>query len=234
MFREERDVGRRPGVVTIAVSTVVAAALLAACTASQTTSTSSSTSGAPSGGIRQVGGTATWAEAPNTRPNYIFPFMNLAYFTVANIYQFQYLMYRPLYWFGDKGQPTLNPSLSLAENPVYSNHDATVSVRLKPYKWSNGETVTAPDVVFWMNMMHADKGNWAGYVPNSIPDNIKSISVDGPTQLTFALTAPVDPTWFTYNNCRRSRPSPWPGTSPAPGQVQDRAGVRRPPSEPET
>jgi hypothetical protein len=26
-------------------------------------------------------------------------------------------MYRPLYWFGDNGQPTMNPSLSLAKAP---------------------------------------------------------------------------------------------------------------------
>jgi len=39
--------------------------------------------------------------------------------------------------------PNLNPSLSLAENPVYSDGNTTVTIDLKPYKWSNGETVTA-------------------------------------------------------------------------------------------
>ena len=38
--------------------------------------------------------------------------MNLAYFTVANVKQFQYLMYRPLYWFGTGG-PTDPRSLAL-------------------------------------------------------------------------------------------------------------------------
>ena len=38
---------------------------------------------------------ATWAEAPQTPPNYIFPFMSLAFFSVSNSEQFQYLMYRP-------------------------------------------------------------------------------------------------------------------------------------------
>ena len=100
--------------------------------------------------------------------------MSLAYFSVANINQFQFLMYRPLYWFGNGRQPTLNPSLSLAESPVYSNNNTTVVVKMKPYKWSNGETVTAQDVMFWMNMMHSDKANWAAYAPGFIPDNIKS------------------------------------------------------------
>ncbi len=70
----------------------------------------SATGGGATGGTKIAGGTATWAEAPNTQPNYIFPFMSLAYFSVANINQFQFLMYRPLYWFGNGAQPTLNPS----------------------------------------------------------------------------------------------------------------------------
>ena len=43
--------------------------------------------------------------------------MSLAFFSVNNINQFQYLMYRPLYWFGNGSTPNLNPSLSLAAQP---------------------------------------------------------------------------------------------------------------------
>ncbi len=156
----------------MALSIIVAALLLAACSSSP----SPSGSAGSTGGTKQPGGTATWAEAPNTRANYIFPFMSLAFFSVDNINQFQFLMYRPLYWFGNGAQPTLNPSLSLAESPVYSNNNTTVVVKMKPYKWSNGETVTAQDIMFWMNMMHSDKANWAAYAPGYIPDNIKSIT----------------------------------------------------------
>ena len=52
--------------------------------------------------------TATFAEGPGSQPNYIFPLASLAYFSVSNLSQFQYLMYRPLYWFGDNGQVQLN------------------------------------------------------------------------------------------------------------------------------
>jgi peptide/nickel transport system substrate-binding protein len=201
-------VRRLTGLGTIVASVAVGALLLAACSSSPSTTSSSKSGGVPSGGTKQVGGTATWAEAPNTLPNYIFPFMNLAYFSVANINQFQFLMYRPLYWFGNGDQPTLNPSLSLAENPVYSNNNTTVVMKLKPYKWSNGETVTAQDVMFWMNMMHSDKANWAAYTPGFIPDDLKSISVDSPTQLTFTLTAAVNPYWFTYNELSQITPLP--------------------------
>jgi peptide/nickel transport system substrate-binding protein len=195
---------RLRGLVSIGVAVIVAALVLAACSSSSTPSGS----GNPSGGTKQAGGTATYAEAPNAIPNYIFPFMSLAFFSVYNINQFQFLMYRPLYWFGNGAQPTLNPALSLAQNPVYSNGNTTVVVNLKPYKWSNGETVTAQDVMFWMNVMHSDKANWAAYAPGFIPDDLKSISIDSPTQLTFTLTAAVNPYWFTYNELSQITPLP--------------------------
>src|ERR1700676_4729313 len=74
--------------------------------------------------------TATWAEPPQLPPNYIFPFMGLAFFSVYNSQQFQYLMYRPLYWFGEGATPNLNLSLSLAASPTYSSSGATVTVDL--------------------------------------------------------------------------------------------------------
>lgn len=62
----------------------------------------------PSTGQPVQGGVATFAEPANTTPNYIFPFMSTEYFSVTTISDLQYLMYRPLYWFGDNGQPVLN------------------------------------------------------------------------------------------------------------------------------
>ena len=173
------------------------------------------TSATPSGASEPT--TATWAEAPQTPPNYIFPFMSLAFFSVSNINQFQYLMYRPLYWFGEGTTPNLNPSLSLADQPVYSNGDTTVNVTLKHYKWSNGETVTAQDVMFWMNMLHSEKANWAAYAPggSNIPDNVKSITIDSPTELTFNLTQAFNSYWYTYNQLSQITPLPvaWDKTS---------------------
>ena len=202
--------GRRVRAATAAVALVVTAAAFASCSSPPVPS--ASTTSAPNGGVgssaRKVGGTATWAEAPGAKPDYIFPFMNLAYFTVANIKQFQYLMYRPLYWFGSAGQPVLNGTLSLAEAPVYSGGDTTVVVKLKPYKWSDGETVTAQDVMFWMNMLHADKADWAAYTPSFIPDNVKDVKVDNANQLTFTLSGPVNPQWFTSDQLSQITPLP--------------------------
>ena len=167
---------------------------------------------------------ATWAEAPQTPPNYIFPFMSLAFFSVSNSEQFQYLMYRPLYWFGNGATPDLNPSLSLAQQPTYSANTETVTLNLKPYKWSNGETVDAQDVMFWMNMLHAEKSNWAGYSPGAIPDDISSITVNSPTQLTMQLTAPVNTYWFTYNQLSQITPLPAAWDITATGGAPDSGG----------
>jgi peptide/nickel transport system substrate-binding protein len=159
----------------------------------------------------------TWAELPSTPPNYIFPFMSLAYFSVANISQFQYLMYRPLYWFGSGATPDLNPQLSVADQPVYTNNDTTVQINLKDYKWSDGESLDAQDVMFWMNMLHSEKKNWAAYAPGgaSIPDSVKAITINSPTELTFTLTHPFNKLYFTYNQLGQITPLPvaWDKTS---------------------
>jgi len=196
---------RRLGSLGVISSITVAALVLAAC--SSTPSTSSS-SGTPTGGQRQSGGTVTWAEPPAATPNYIFPVMPIKYASVDNISQFQYLMFRPLYYFGTKNNPVLNPDVSLASQPVYSNNNTQAVVNLKSYKWSNGEDVTAQDVVFFMNLLHAQKANWYAYVPGTLPDNVKSITVDSPTQLTFTFDQSYNSFWMTNNEFSQITPLP--------------------------
>ncbi len=166
------------------------------------------TSPALAAGSKTVsGGTASWAEAPGLPPDFIFPFMPARDFTTANVEQFQDLMYRPLYWMGTGSTPDLNESLSLADPPVYGPGN-TVTITLKPYKWSNGESLDATDVIFWMNMLHAEKANWAGYVPGAFPDNVFDVVADSASQLTFTLTKAYNPQWFTYNELSQITPLP--------------------------
>jgi peptide/nickel transport system substrate-binding protein len=168
-------------------------------------------SGIPTGGTKQSGGTVRWAEPPGSPPTYIFPFVSAQNASVSNISQFQYLMYRPLYMFGHPGnnKPTLNPTLSLASAPTYGSGDTTATIAMKAnYKWSNGETVAASDVLFFLNMLHAETANWFDFVPGYIPDNVKSVAVTSPTALTVTMTKAVDPTWFTYNQLSQVTPFP--------------------------
>ena len=128
------------------------------------------------------GGTAYWAEQPLSPPNYIFPLVSGAYYSNENVNDFQTLMYRPLYWYGDRDSPGVDYALSLGDAPVYSDHDRVVTITLKRARWSDGEPVSARDVVFWINLLKANKADWASYVPGGFPDNVRSFgrSVSAP------------------------------------------------------
>ena len=155
------------------------------------------------------GGTVTDALAAGQVPNYIFPFVSLGYFSVIDLQGFQYLMYRPLYWYGgDNTSPTIDYGLSAAKAPVYTNGGKTVVINLKGWKWSNGETVDAKDVIFWLHMMYAEFSNWAGAVPGAIPYNTTSIAATGPEQVTMHLKQAYSSIWYTYNELSQITPMP--------------------------
>lgn len=166
---------------------------------------------APASGAAVTKSVVSWAEPPASVPNYIFPFYGGAEDTILNLYDFQSLMFRSLYYFGGKtASEALNPTLSLATAPVYSNGDKTVTISLKTYRWSNGEQVTSEDVVFWFNILHAEKTNYGNYVPDglSIPTTITSITVKSPTTLTLNLNRAVNPVWFTNDQLWEVVPFP--------------------------
>src|ERR1700684_1767227 len=159
--RHGRSRFRRRGRMLAAALGAAALALVAGACSS--TSSSGASSGAP-----VKGGTAVYAEAPSTPPNYIFPFASSVYASNTNIFDLDWLMYRPLYWFGNGTQPTVNNSLSLAEPPVFNGTKVTIT--LKHYMWSNGTPVTAQDVVFWLHMELAEPANLGYYT--GFPTNV--------------------------------------------------------------
>ncbi len=164
----------------------------------------------------------TDAEFAGSPPNYIFPFSTLAYFSIANG-DFEYMLYRPLYWFGTGSAPKLNGSLSLAQSPVASNGDRTFKITLKPYKWSNGTSVTSTDVLFWMNIWRQKPTGYAGWFPGglSLPTSLKSFTVTSKTKFTMTFTRRLNPHWLLYNELSEITPLPlaWTRTSlsAAPG-----------------
>lgn len=160
-------------------SAVVAATALTLAACGGGTS-STSPGGAASGGKKIQGGTAYLAESPNAQPNWIFPLMSLANFSTFNIGQFQGLMYRPLYWYGQGGKPVINYRFSIAQKPVFSQNDTVATIHLNHYMWSDGQAVTSRDVVFWMNLLKANKANWAAYVAGAFPDNVTSVAAPNP------------------------------------------------------
>jgi peptide/nickel transport system substrate-binding protein len=159
------------------------------------------------GGSKEAGGTAAYALPPNVLPNYIFPFDSSTYFSTANTQYFQYLMYRPLYWFGNGASPTLNTSLSVADEPVFDGDKVTIT--MKDWKWSNGENVTAQDVMFWIHMMQAvGSADWGADVPGGFPGNVSDVTAVSPTELTMTMKQSFNHTWFTYNELSQITPMP--------------------------
>ena len=173
-------------------------------------------------GKKISGGTVTWAEWEGQAPTYIFPMFSAQYFSQVNVGNFQYLMYRPLYWFGNNDSDSIDYNLSLATAPVWSDGGTTVSITLKPYKWSNGETVTSRDIIFWMNLLKANTSNWGAYVPGEFPDNVTSVTAPNATTVVFKLNKAYNQTWFLYNELSQITPLPiaWDRTS-ATGAAPD-------------
>jgi peptide/nickel transport system substrate-binding protein len=81
-------------------------------------------------------------------------------------------------------------------------------INMKGWKWSNGETINASDVLFWLNMMEAEKANYAGYAPGTMPDNLVSYQASGPNQVTIQLDKAYSSYWFTYNQLAEITPMP--------------------------
>jgi len=176
--------------------------------------------GGGSGGTPTKGGTATFALLPDTKANYIFPMAPIQYFSVANFDQFQVLMVRPLYWFGNNGSVALNDQLSLAAEPQYSDDGKTVTIRLKNYRWSNGQPVTSRDVEFWMNLLRANKTSYAAYLAGGFPDNVVSMRFPDSQTAVFTLDKQYSSYFFTYNQLSE--------ITPIPQAVWDRTSVNGP------
>ena len=198
----------------LAAAGVAAVALVAAGCSS---SGPSSTGGSASSGAKVAGGTAMVALPAGITYSWIFPFYSITNSGVYNDNQFQWLMYRPLYMFGNN-TPTnvsINYPLSTANQPVYSNGGKTVTITMKGWKWSNGETIDAQSVVFFLNMAEAEKANWYAYSPGLLPDNIVSYQATGPDQVTVQLNQPYSSLWYTYNQLSEINPIPlaWDVTS---------------------
>jgi len=173
-------------------------------------------------GAKISGGTITYAEAPQATPNYIFPMTSFSVCSVANTSQFSSLMYRPLYYFGNNYSPTVDYNYSVGQQPVWSDGDKVVTIHLNAWKWSDGESVTSRDVVFWINVYKSNpSSNYCGYVPGRFPDNVTSVTTPNASTVVLHLNRAYDPEWFLYNELSQITPIPlaWDRTSlsqPAP------------------
>jgi peptide/nickel transport system substrate-binding protein len=190
--RQDHHFSRRRLITATAALTV--GIPLAACSGGST-----GNSGSTSGGSVQNGGTVTFALQADSTPNYIFPLFPPSGYLSNNIYNLQDLLWKPLYWYGQTGSVTLDPALSLAKPPVYSNGDTAVTITLNKAKWSDGQPVTSRDVDFWINLVKAEKDNYGAYSAGGFPDDISTVTINNASSLTLHLNAAYNPDEFTYS-----------------------------------
>src|SRR5215475_5348090 len=190
MLRARRRGSRGRAVLAGAAGTVLAL-VAAACGPA-----SAGSSNGPVGTTPVDGGVAAYATQAGLNVNYIFPFVSANYIDVSNSDDFQYLMYRPLYWFGQGTKPLLNKDLSLADPPKYSGRQVTI--KLKNYKWSNGKPVTAQNVIFWINMqlgMATSPNEYGGTVAGDFPFNVKDVRPVGTDKVVMTMTKAYSAAW---------------------------------------
>jgi peptide/nickel transport system substrate-binding protein len=196
-----------------AVAGVGAVALIAAGCGSSGGSSSTNSSG----GAAVKGGTASVALPAGVTYSWIFPFYAITNASVYNDEQFQFLFYRPLYMFGGNSNTSVSVDygLSPANPPQYTNGGKTVVVNLKGWKWSDGSTVDANSLIFFLNMAKAEKANWYAYAAGLFPDNVVSYKATGPNQVTIQLDKAYSSIWYTYNQLAEVNPMPaaWDVTS---------------------
>jgi peptide/nickel transport system substrate-binding protein len=179
----------------LALAAVACSTLLTAC------SSSSQPSSSAAKGTRVTGGTATIALTPtDSQFNFIFPLLNFTNDTYANVTYSQYLMWRPLYWFGSPGHVGVNEKESLADpaSITTSGGDTIATIQLKAYRWSDGQPVTSRDVQFWINLLRADKISFWGYKPGEFPDNVTSFKILSPSRFAITFDHPYSAEWL-YN-----------------------------------
>jgi len=175
----------------LGVGILVASLLLAAC--------ASSSSGTKTTVPSKVepGGHVVFAATQGVPPNFILPLVSADYATQTNINDFQFLLWRPLYWMGGPGTVGVNYAESLGDPPVVASDGANtkISISLKSYEWSDGTPVTSRDVEFWINLLQANKLQWWDYIPGEFPDNIVSATYPSAHSFVLVMKGHYNPDW---------------------------------------
>ena len=172
-------------------------------------------------GTPKKGGVVTIAESPGAGPNYIFPITPAANESVYTIYQFQYYMWRPLWWAPKGATPTIDFSQSMANAPVFSDNNKTITIHMKSgWKWSDGTPVTSKDVAFdlWLTKaaVKISPANDGNYTPGLYPDFITSIQTPNASTVVLKINKTYNQNFMFYNQLGQIVPLPaqaWSKTS---------------------
>ena len=180
------------------------ALVLAGCGAATTPSSSSGVApGLNNNEITLLGGI-------QVEPNFWFPIMSNTTCSTAN--GLSGLMYLPLLHISRTDG--INFSRSIASGITVSNNDTTYTITLNPkWHWSNGQPVTAANVVFGWDIIQASSQpnapwTYCGDGIGGVPQDFKSVTAPNPTTVVVTTTKAVNPVWFEHNGLGQLIPIP--------------------------
>jgi peptide/nickel transport system substrate-binding protein len=184
----------------IRTGAAVAAALIlavavAACSSGSTGSSGSAKPGGAAAVKPEHGGTVTMQWVGGS-PNFIFPLQPAANTDGYNVNLSQ-PMWPYLVYSGDRGQSVVNAQESLYSSLVYSNDDKTITIVLKPWKWSDGAPITSRDFAFTYNLLKATVPNWVDYVQGLFPDNVASVQTPSTSTIVINLDKSYNSVFYT-------------------------------------
>jgi peptide/nickel transport system substrate-binding protein len=184
--------------LAVGLAAVAIAVGLAACSGGGSTKVASGSSASGPHGTKQPGGTATLAWGGGVAPDFIFPFPPASNTNGYNENLTMYL-WPSLAAEGDGAQSVPNPAESLYSSVNFSNGNKTVTIKLKPWKWSDGAPITSRDFAFTYNLLKANKSNWAYYVPGVFPDGVTSVQTPDQDTAVVNLSTATNPDFFVDN-----------------------------------
>jgi peptide/nickel transport system substrate-binding protein len=159
------------------------------------------------------GGTAVIALPVQTSPNWFFPLVSLTADSVVN-YQVNELMYKPLLRIS--ATDGINYRRSLASSVTWNSQGTRYVVKLHhKWHWSNGQPVTAQDVVFTYQLMRAASSGasnlpwgFSGAGSGGMPKLWKTVKAVGRHTVIITLTKPMNQEWFLHNGINQIIPVP--------------------------
>lgn len=158
----------------------------------------------PTAGSPKSGGTITFGQLTGSTPTMILPMTDCTHTTSYNSLM-QTPMYTPLYYGPLGARPQVDYQSSVASGPpVEADGGRQYTIHLKSgWKWSNGDPVTANDVIFFIDLLKAavkaNPSNWCQYVPGQFPTSVVSATAPNPTTLVLKLNKAYNPGYFLNN-----------------------------------
>ncbi len=205
---------RRSAMTAIAM-TAGATLLVAGCGNSSPSSHSSgnSTGSSTASSTPTAGGIINYALPTQTNLNWFLPIVNAASDSVYNTQLIDQL-YKPLIYINNQYQ--IDWKSSIAKKITYNTQGTVYHVFLNPkWTWSDGQPVTSKDVLFTWNVIKAASAAnapkpwpFVGAGTGDIPNGVKSVVANSPTEVTITLDKPANQQWFIYNGIVQLTPMP--------------------------